>query len=281
MTTPVNYSPIIKIAKDLNVDTSSIAQDPKNFKNNVLEVARSALLALTKEKEMENTSLSVKIPTNQSIFDLGAMVSTGNNRTTVYLPSLYLVEREFVPFDGPDDPRLQDNEKLQEFANKLAERCGIEQKKVTWEDRMFLRMYLIAMKDPDKANEALSFILLHELGHVKKGHMTRTKEYKDKLLTPKYLILNIITLGIFKRAALDLQSRKHEAEADAFAYEHTGPTAEGGVYLFKTTSKFKPKGAIETLAYGIFTLSTLSSHGTESSRIKRITRYLKPLNTKI
>ncbi len=264
--------PISQIAKDLNIDVDQLKITDKR-QSPALQVAQEVIKKLG-EKSGLNTQMKVSIETNQSIFDLNASVSGKNGY--VYLPPLYFVERDMVPFTGPDDPKLENKEILQRFANRLAYQLKIPPKKVTWEDRMHLRMYLAATEKRERIKDTVNFILMHELGHVFGDHQKRKLDYKKKLSEPLFTIINVLTLGIFKTAALDLQSRKHEKEADSFAYKSELPnTSLGGIHLFKTVEKFKPKGTVETMAYALFCFSTLASHGTYGARRKYIESHMK------
>jgi len=265
-------NPIVNIAKQLHL--SEIPADNSNIESTIA-VANAVLKELVDKNstKLADHQFHTRISTSESIFSLEACVNCRNN--TVYLTPLYFVNRKDVPFTGPDDESLKDNNKLQEFANKLAAHCKIPEKKVTWQDRMNLRMYLAATQKQKKTRDMISFILMHELGHVHHNHYDRERNYQHKFTKGLYLGLNKVTFGIFKKLALNKQSRNHEAEADAFAYKAFPKYAKGGVHLFKTVTKFKPKGLLEKFAYTLFYLSTLSSHGTFTIRGQRIKKYMK------
>ena len=260
--------PISRIAKDLN-----IVIKPLNSEN-ASKIADKVIKALAERNHLNIRNLTPLIDQSHSIFDLGA--SAGSD--IVYLPPLYFIDRKDVPFTGPEDKTLKDDKKLQEFADSVAKKLRLQHKKITAEDRMHLRMYLEASQDPEKAKDTISFIILHELGHIHKGHSKRKADYQEKLEKPKYQIINLLTLGIFKKAAMDLQSRKHEKEADAFAYSTSSKNAEGGAHLFKVIRKLKPKGTLEKISFAAFHIFTLPSHGTYRSREKRVKDHIRKSN---
>jgi hypothetical protein len=182
-----------------------------------------------------------------------------------------------VPFDGPNDKTLKDKEKLQGFADTLAKQCKIPAKKVTWEDRMYLRMYLEATKgkntDANASKNIVSFIISHEIGHVHCGHAEKKTALSKKLSQRKYIIINALTLGIFKKIAQSTQSQKHEKEADEAAFKMSKSNAEGGIRLFSTVHNFKSVGAIEKAAYTAFTVSDFFTHGAYKKRLNQIRAY--------
>ena len=257
--------PINKFINDINPQSKDLSQ--ASIKE-LQQIAKQAINNYATSRGV-NIEFNLSIYTT-NIFSLDAFIA----QNVIYLPPLYFIDRNQVPFTGPDDKSLNDKDKLQKFANHLADLSGIQRKKVTWEDRMTLRLYLSAMKDVDKSSQALAFILLHEMGHSHHQHIHRKFEYANKLSRPKYVILNILTLGIFKRAAIDLQSRHHEKQADAFGAEKY---AEGGRYLFHTVRKFKAKGFTEKMAYQALCISSLFTHGTYAKRESRMKAHIKKL----
>lgn len=270
--TIMNQIQKIAIAQKLDLnDYTQPNYKPGLFSPQCLDLADKVVNTLDTNKG-STSQYYVKIERYNSVFGLEASISG----TSISLSPLYFISRDQVPFTGPDDPNLEDDLLLQQFADNIAKEFHDKttSTKISWKDRMSLRMYLETVKNSDKAKQALTFILLHEIGHAENHHQKRKLAYVNKLSQFKYTLINILTLGIFKRAALDLQSRKHEAEADAFGF----PEAEGGIYLFKSARKFHPRGCMEHIAYALLCFSCLFSHGTFGAREDRIKTHLKLLN---
>lgn len=255
-------SPLERIAQNLNI--SPKAPDGTRLKSR--ELAEKVVNTLA-SIHGSTSDFSVRI-SSPSIFDLSAAITADKQ---VRLPPMYFISRDQVPFKGPNDPYLEDDLLLQDFADTLSKQTfGVPARQVSFADRMYLRMYLDIMQDEPKATEALKFILLHEMGHSEKGHRLQKQAYEKEL--SEFPLINTLTLGLFKKIALDSQSRKHEAEADAFGL----PAVQGGIHLFKTIQDFKPNGLIENIAYAIFALSTLPSHGTYATREENLTKHVFP-----
>lgn len=285
---PKYIDPMTQLAHEMNIKIPTSSQTTK-----VREIAQELINKLVEEKlGWKDKKIGLIVNTHQSIFDLNAIATPQN----VYLPPLYFISKDevlyflatgkspdsqeheiYVPLTGPDDPRLSDNKRLQDFADHLSKKLGIPQKKVTWEDQMHMRMYVTTIhnQDNNKINDTISFIIMHELGHIKEDHKDRKINYRTRLKTEKeYLIVNYLTLGVFEKIALDVQSRKHEKEADRFGYTGEYAKPAGGVHLFKTVTEFEPQGCKEVMAYALFCFSTLGSHGTYEARMKKIEKYL-------
>ena len=279
----LHMDPISRIAKMLKIDSESPQQDQSESEPDFekrRQLAKKVVNAIASDQRKtlnitNTTEFTVVIPTNQSIFDLSAAVTRYGN---VRLPPLYFIDPAQVPFNGPDDETLDDTEKLQKFANKLANLCQIDEKPVTWQDRMYLRMYLDATKgknaSPEKAKNAIFFIIAHEIGHVHSHHAERRLKTNKKLSERKYTLINLVTFGIFKNIAKSLQSRKHEKEADAIAFNMSDDSAHGGIHLFETVHNFKPVGVTEKAAYALLNFSDFFTHGTYKGRKERIEAHL-------
>ena len=171
-------NPLLHLGQQLNV--SNLPANLDGNARDTLQVVDQIIKKLVSEhsKSLDPRDFHSKINTSESIFSLEA--SIGLLSKTVYLTPLYFIDRSQVPFDGPNDPTLKDTQKLQAFADTLAARCNIPRQIVTWKDRMSLRMYLTATAKPKKISKMMSFVLMHEIGHIHHQHGDRKSAYKSK-----------------------------------------------------------------------------------------------------
>lgn len=242
--------PLLNIANNLNINT-----DFFNSEKTDITDSKTLLNQIANKLEIVNFKGTV-VSAQEGIFNLLA----GATKSFVILPPLYLINRKDIPFTGPHDPYLKNQERVQEFANWLAKECQLTPKKVTRLDLLSLKIALKACEEPEKTNNGLSFITLHELGHIKNNHSERTLKYRKKLKKP---------LGIFNSIAKLRQSNNHEKEADKFACLHgSKEIINGGIYLFDIFQKFRSSNLSERIFHRLFLISTFFTHPSHSKRIR-------------
>lgn len=257
--------PLLNIANNLKINTNC-------FNSEKIDISQTQTLLNQIANKLEITNFKGAFVSAQwGIFNLIAAATNSH----VLLPPLYLVNRRDIPFTGPHDPHLKNQEKVQEFANWLAKECQLNPKKVTRQDLLSLKMALKACEQPENAANGLSFITLHELGHIKNNHIARIETYLEKLKKPLFFIINILTLGIFCLIAKLRQSNNHEKEADEFAcLRGSKEIIKGGIYLFDTFHKFRSSNLMERIFHCLFLLFASLTHPIHSKRIRAMRLHL-------
>lgn len=271
---------ILNISNHLNIDTSldTDSSDGVDLNNNnntqsenfdILKV-NSLFHKISYHLKIDN--FAGCIVDTKDIFNI--IAETNENR--LILPPLYFVKREDIPFTGPDDPLLKNQQKIQEFADALCAKFQLPKKKVASLDVLFLKVVLEALRRPEDCINGLSFTILHEFGHIKERHQEKTKLENEKLSQPTFMVVNFLSLGILKPVTKLNQTRTFEKEADLFACHHgSKEMVEGGVYLFKTIDNYLSETITEKIMHLSFRLYTSFTHTSFADRIEVMNSFIQ------
>lgn len=257
---------IQKISIDLNV-ISRLNSKTKLKYSETMALARKVVQALAKKHHVKNFK--------------GLLIDENNFFSVphtalgfISIPHLYLINRQDIPFTGPNDPKLFNIKNIQAFANSVADQLHRPHRKVKLADMYAVQKFLQTIERPDQASKGVTMVLLHELGHIKLNH-----KYHIKMRRPLYVLINVVTLGIFGLITRQRLSRKHEKEADLFACKHSKEVLEGGAYYFEMLGKMPPKH-VGLKIFHTFLCATLRfSHGSFSSRALRFKQEIAKINS--
>lgn len=265
---------IQQISQDLKIyQASPFMLELMNERSPAKYYADKVIEALAKRAGM-NQEIKVEVM-NSDLFGVIAYAA----KSEIILPPLYLIDRKDIPFTGPDDPQLNNNQVLQQFSEWISSTFNLPKKVVNIKDRLRLKLFLKMLEKPEEAKKSYQFILLHELGHIALNHEDKENAFNKKMKMPLYLMINIFTLGMFALIGRLKLSQSQEKEADAFACKHsTVEMAQGGKHLFEITRNFRSKNFSETLLHLFFCTMLALTHTSLKARSRRIEQHLLTKN---
>ncbi|HSW87435.1 MAG TPA: M48 family metalloprotease [Rhabdochlamydiaceae bacterium] len=184
------------------------------------------------------------------------------------IPPLLLFDPNEAPaqfkFNGPNDPKLNDDKIIQDFANWICRKLDLPKKRITNRDKQAIRLYFKFMQNPEKAKHAIPFILGHELSHFSNddGLKGMLIDFLSRLggiafsfvlsvvlvivfslSSPAALIFFLTTAFVSYHAIYKVGFchffRLQERKADEMSVTKLPGVSEGAIYLFETLRDFQ------------------------------------------
>jgi len=256
-------------------------QHHEELKKNCPPVVYNKILAVQKQvrdiaKKMgivDHEHMQVDFPHMHSLNFSPAAERPAGFPGVILLPSLFMIQSSDIPpelkFKGPQDPKLQTEEYLDQFIKWAKEFIGAKNYEEKLLDRENLRIYLKLISDPTMEAKARNFLLEREVSHVFLQHPEKkAKEINEKqtwhlfvsIVLGLLIFLGfgiVLSLGVLKlilafgmaagAAAVNFQflkmthewevSKEQAKEADLQVTKISKDSKDAAIYVYETVRK--------------------------------------------